>query len=96
MPFTLKVRCDHRWAALPGETFRHHGDARERAAALLLTRPAGVDMVAVCAETAGAGRAVTCLTARAAHGARATEWPGVWEWGPPADAFRDQAEVAAG
>jgi hypothetical protein len=98
MPFVLKARCNHLWAPLPDETFWNYRDARERAATLLLTRPAGADMIAVCtaAEGADKGRAVCCLALSESRGARRTEWPGVWEWGPPAGAFEEGVVVADG
>jgi hypothetical protein len=93
MPFTLKARSNYTWAPLPEETFRHFREARARAAALLLARLAGADMIAVCIDDEGKVRAVACLTMGQPRGARATEWPGIREWGPPADAFPEPADA---
>jgi hypothetical protein len=84
MPFTLKAYRSYEWVPLPREAFADYGMARARAAALLRAGSAG--MIAVCRpadEAGGKGRIIACLTAAESLGARATEWPGVWEWGPP-------------
>ena len=86
MSFTLKAYRNYDWVSLPRETFTEYHPARVRAAALLRAGLAAADMIAVWAasEGDGKGRVVACLTACPSRGARPTEWPGVWEWGPPA------------
>jgi hypothetical protein len=83
MPFTLKAYHDFEWVSLPHEAFADFGPARARAAALLRGGLSGAQMIAVCAPDDGGpkGRIVACLTSCESRGARATEWPGVWEWG---------------
>ncbi len=96
MRFVLKAYCNYDWVSLPGETFGDYRAACVRAAALLRDGLAGADMVAVCARGEGdsKGRVVACLTASESRGARGTEWPGVWQWGPSADAAEEPARAA--
>jgi hypothetical protein len=92
MSFILKAYRSYEWVQLPREVFADPREARARAAALVQAGQA--DMIAVWApENDGArARVLACLTACASRGARATEWPGVWEWGPPVG----EAEGAVG
>jgi hypothetical protein len=96
MSFSLKAYRNYEWVPLAREVFADYRAARGRAAALL--RAGTAEMIAVCApdEGEGKGRVAACLTACESRGARATEWPGVWEWGPPAaDAAPVSREVPA-
>jgi hypothetical protein len=83
MPFTLKAYRNYEWVPLPHEAFADFRPARARAAALLRAGLVGATMIAVCALDDGdrKARVVACQTACDSRGARATEWPGVWEWG---------------
>jgi hypothetical protein len=84
MPFQLKAYRNYEWTPLAREAFADYAAARARAADLLASGEA--EMIAVCApgDSGRKGRITACLTASELPGARATEWPGVWEWGPPA------------
>jgi hypothetical protein len=82
MSFSLKAYRNYEWVPLPREVFADYLAARARAAALLR---AGAAMIAICAPNDGGvkGRVLACLTGCQSRGARPTEWPDVWEWGPP-------------
>jgi hypothetical protein len=84
MPFQLRDYRNYEWVTLSREAFTDHAAARVRAADLLASGEA--EMIAVCApgDAGHMGRIVAVLTACESRGARPTEWPGVWEWGPPA------------
>jgi hypothetical protein len=83
MPFLLKAYRNYDWVPLPRESFADYREARTRAAVLLRVDPA--EMIAVFDTdrvSNGKMSIAACLTTNESRGARPTEWPGVWEWGP--------------